>query len=229
MSSIFCAGVILVTLIWLTPYFDRLPHAALAAIIIMSVADIIDFSPIYAHWKFYRHDTYTHVITLITVLAFSVETGLLVGILVAVALFVRRSSKPHLAVVGRIGESPHFRSRRRHEVTTHPDVVAVRVDENLYFANANDVENRLLKVLLRAPESRHLLLVCSAVNFIDTSGLDMLLRLNRNLERNGIRLHLSEVKAPVMDQLRASELLDALTGSVFFTTDQAMRDLTERT
>lgn len=229
LSSIFCAGVILVTLIWLTPYFEHLPHAALAAIIIMSVADIIDFSPIHGHWKFYRHDTYTHVITLVTVLVFSVEVGLLVGILVAVALFVRRSSKPHLAIVGRIGDSAHFRSRARHEVTTHPHVVAVRVDENLYFANANDVENRLLKILQRAPECRHLLLVCSAVNFIDTSGLDMLLQLNRNLERNGIRLHLSDVKAPVMDQLRATELLDGLTGSVFFTTDQAMRDLAERT
>ncbi len=229
MSSMFCAGVILVTLIWLTPYFEHLPHAALAAIIIMSVADIIDFSPIHGHWKFYRHDTYTHVVTLVTVLVFSVEVGLLVGILVAVALFVRRSSKPHLAIVGRIGDSAHFRSRARHEVTTHPHVVAVRIDENLYFANANDVENRLLKILQRAPECRHLLLVCSAVNFIDTSGLDMLLQLNRNLERNGIRLHLSDVKAPVMDQLRATELLDTLTGSVFFTTDQAMRDLAERT
>jgi SulP family sulfate permease len=216
-----------VTLIWLTPYFETLPHAALAAIIIMSVADIIDFKPIYTHWKFYHHDSYTHVVTLASVLLFGVEIGLLVGILVAVALFVRRSSKPHLAVLGRVGESTHFRSRRRHEVTTCPHVVAVRVDENLYFANANDVENRLLKILLREEDVRHMLLVCSAVNFIDTSGLDMLLRLNRNLERMGIRLHLSDVKETVMDQLRASYLINALTGNVFFTTDQAIRDLAE--
>jgi len=228
MSAVFCMFVIGVTLVWLTPWFDRLPHAALAAIIIMSVVNMVDFSPIYRHWKFYHHDTYTHLVTLFSVLVFGVENGLLVGVLVAVALFVRRSSKPHLAVVGRVGESPHFRSQQRHDVTTYPHVTAVRIDENLYFANANDVENRLYRVLQRQPETRHLLLVCSAINFIDTSGLDMLLRLNRNLERREIRLHLAELKAPMMDQLRATELPDALTGDIFFTTDQAMKELAQR-
>ncbi len=226
-SSLFCAAVILIALLWLTPYFAALPHAALAVIIISSLADIIDFSPIRRHWRFYHHDTYTHLVTLVTVLLFGVEIGLLVGILVAVALFVRRSSKPNLAVVGRVGTSSHFRNRDSYEVTTHPRVVAIRVDENLYFANANDVENRLTKLLLREPEAKHLVLVCSAVNFIDTSGLDMLERLNRNLSRAGVRLHLADLKDPLTAQLRASTFLDELTGSVFFTTDQAMRDLAE--
>ena len=107
----FCALFVLVTVLWLTPFFAELPHAALAAIIIMSVSDFIDFSPVYRYWKFYRHDSITHIVALLGVLLFGVERGLLIGILVAVALFVRRSSRPHIAIVGRVGDSAHFRSR----------------------------------------------------------------------------------------------------------------------
>jgi sulfate permease, SulP family len=228
-SALFCMAFIVATLLWLTPAFALLPHAALAAIVIMSIFDFIDFTPIVRHWAFYRHDSITHVVTLFGVLLFGVERGLLAGILVAVALFVRQSSRPHIAVVGRLGDSPHFRNVRRYAVTTYPQITAVRVDENLYFANALIVENRLLKTLDRHPETRHLLIVCNAINFIDTSGLEMLKRLNRDLTRRDIRLHLSDVKSPVLDQLRTSEFPDELSGQIFFTTDQAMRELAERT
>ncbi len=152
LTGVFCALFVLVTVLWLTPYFSALPHAALAAIIIMSVSDFIDFSPVYRYWKFYRHDSITHVVALLAVLMFGVERGLLIGILVAVALFVRRSSRPHIAIVGRVGDSAHFRSELRHQVATHPHVMAVRIDENLYFANANLVETRLLRLVSRNAE-----------------------------------------------------------------------------
>ncbi len=225
LTGVFCALFVLVTVLWLTPFAARLPLAALAAIIIMSVSDFIDFSPIYRYWKFYRHDSITHVVALFGVLLFGVERGLLIGILVAVALFVRRSSRPHIAIVGRVGETAHFRSELRHQVATHPHVMAVRIDENLYFANANLVETRLLRLVSRNAKIRHLLLVCSAINFIDTSGLAMLERLDRELTRRDVQLHLSEVKGPVMDQLNAADLPRELSGRIFFTTDEAMREL----
>ena len=225
LTGVFCALFVLVTVLWLTPYFAALPHAALAAIIIMSVSDFIDFSPVYRYWKFYRHDSITHIVSLLGVLLFGVERGLLIGILVAVALFVRRSSRPHIAIVGRVGDSAHFRSELRYQVATHPHVMAVRIDENLYFANASLVETRLLRLVSRNPKIRHLLLVCSSINFIDTSGLEMLERIDRALIRSDVKLHLSEVKGPVMDQLNASDLPRELSGQIFFTTDEAMREL----
>ena len=227
-SAFVCMAVIVATLLWLTPAFAAMPHAALAAIIIVSVADLIDFRPLREHWSFYRYDTITHLVTMTAVLTLGVEAGLLIGVLVAVAFFVRQSSRPHIAVVGRIGDSEHFRNVARHQAATFPHVAAVRVDENLYFANANQVENELTQLATRHEGIRHLLLVCSAVNFIDTSGLTMLTRVNDNLERLGIRFHLSEVKGPVMDQLKTTHFPARLTGSIFFTTDQAMRDLKER-
>ena len=227
LAGVFGVAFVIATLLWLTPVFGALPHAALAAIIIISVSDFIDFKPIYRYWTFYRHDSITHVVALLGVLAFGVERGLLIGMLVAIALFIRRSSRPHIAIVGRIGDSAHFRSQRRYDVVTHPHVTAVRIDENLYFANANLVEERLLRLVSRNPNIRHLLLVCSAINFIDTSGLKMLERLDRELTRHDVHLHLSEVKGPVMDQLKAAAFPEALSGRVFFTTDEAMRALTE--
>jgi sulfate permease, SulP family len=229
LSTLVCAVVIVITLLWLTPLFQHLPHAALAAIIIVSVIGLFDLTPIKEAWSFYRHDAITHVVTLTAVLLFGVESGLLLGLLVSIALFVRRSSRPHIAVVGRLGSTPHFRNVERYDTETFKHVIAVRVDESLYFANANQVETRLLAIVARQPQARHLLIICSAINFVDTSGLDMLERLNRQLERDGIRLHLAEVKGPVMDQLKQTEFTADLSGSVFFTADQAMRELALRT
>ncbi|MEQ8485745.1 MAG: sulfate permease [Pseudomonadales bacterium] len=228
-AALVCMVVIIVTLMFLTPLFAPLPHAALAAIVVISVLGIMDVQSLRRHWRIHREDSITELATLITVLAFGVETGLLTGVALSIAFFVRTSSRPHVAIVGRIPNTEHFRSARRYDVETFSHVAAIRIDENVYFANANQVENKLLKIVQRRPGTKHLLLVMSAVNMIDVSGLELFYRINQNLEAMGIKLHLSEVKGPVMEQFEATDFIMRLTGSVFFTTDQAMRDLAERT
>lgn len=227
-SSLVCAAVILVTLLFLTPLFANLPQATLAAIVIVCVVGLIDLRAISHHWKLYREDGVTGLITMATVLAFGVETGLIAGVLASIAFFVRRSSRPHIALVGRIGESESFRAARRHEVETHDHVTAVRIDENIYFANANHIESKLHRLIARRPGTHQVLVVCSAVNIIDVSGVEMLARLNDNLTQEGIKLHLSDVKWPVMAQLKRSKLPDELTGRIFFTTDEAMNALADQ-
>ncbi|MYE81948.1 MAG: sulfate permease [Gammaproteobacteria bacterium] len=222
-SMLVCVAGIIVTLLWLTPLFRYLPHATLAAIVIVSVVNLIDFSTLREHWHFYRADVAVHLLTLFGVLILGVEGGLLLGAGAAVALFLRQSSRPHIAVVGRIGDSTHFRNVARYDTETTPHAVAVRVDENLHFANAHDIEDRLLEILNRHPEARHLVLVCSAINFIDNSGLEMLRRMNHRLEARDVALHLSEVKGPVQDQFGTAGLSEELSGEVFLTTDEAMR------
>ena len=226
-SVLICAAVILTTLLWLTPAFKHLPHAALAAIVITSVSGLIDFRTIRHHWRFYRPDVVTHFATLAGVLLAGVEAGLVFGVSIAVVLFVRGSSRPHIAVVGRLGDTAHFRNVERYDVRTWPHVVGVRVDESLYFANANQIETRVWS-LSGAGEGRteHLVLVMSAVNFIDTTGLQMLQRLNDRLGKARIKLHLCEVKGPVRDQLDRIAPNYWLTGNVFRTTDDAFKALT---
>ena len=224
-SALVCVAVIGATLLWFTPLFENLPHATLAAIIIAAIVGIIDFSMLREHWRFFRGDVLLHFLALGGVLLLGVEAGLLLGVGTAIVLILHRSSRPHIAVVGRLGDSVHFRNVDRHDTQTVPHVAAVRLDENLYFANANEVEDQLLAIVKRHTQARHLVLVCSAINFIDTTGLEMLRRLNHTLDSLGIALHLSHVKGPVRDQLESTSLPGELSGNHYPTTDDAMREL----
>lgn len=224
-SALICFAMVAATLLWFTPLFHYLPHAVLGVIIIASVFTLVDFASLRYQWHFNRRDAFISLGTLSAVLTFGVEAGLVIGIFISVALLIHRSSRPHIAVVGRIGGSEHFRNAERYEVETLTHVTAIRIDGSLYFANARHIENFLMQVIAERPEIEHLVLVCTSVNFVDSSGLEMLDRVTRNLAAIGVGVHLAEVKGPVMDQLEKTDFIRRLSGTVYFTTDQAMRDL----
>ena len=225
-STLFCAAVVAATLLWLTPWFLHLPRAALAAVVIVAVWELLDFRSVRDHWRFHKPDAATHVATFAGVLVLGVEAGLLVGMAVSLALLLRTSSDPHIAVLGRLGETPHFRNVERFATRTWPHLVAARVDASLHFGNAEPIETQLL-ALSRDASVRHLVLVMSAVNFVDASGLEMLRRLAGQLRSGDVALHLCEVKGPLRDQLEYADLADWLSGEVFPTTDDAVQALSE--
>ena len=238
-SAFVCAGIIVLTLLWLTPLFESLPHAVLAAIVMVAVFELADFRSVARDWHFYRPDVVTHFATFAGVLVVGVEAGLVIGVAISIVLFMRGSARPHIAVVGRLGDTPHFRNVKRYPVRTWAHLVAARVDESFYFANADTSESRLAE-LVDNPERaaddenpgseaavEHLLIIMSAVNFIDTTGLEMLKRLTHRLGRRNVALHLCEIKGPVRDQLEHAAVDDWLTGRVFQTTDDAFNALTE--
>jgi SulP family sulfate permease len=222
-SSLVCALVIVVMLLFFTGLFATLPHAVLAAIVMVSVVGLMDLKSSRHHWSIHRNDTITEVATLLLVLFMGVEIGLAAGVLLSVAFFIRTSSRPNITQVGRMAETDHFRSIKRYDVETLPHVLALRVDENIYFANAAQIEDKFLKRSQRRKGTRHLLIVCSSVNMIDATGLQMLNRLNTNLERAGISLNLSDVKGRLMPHLDAAKLGEQISGEIFFTADRAMK------
>ena len=224
-SVLVCAAVIVVTLLWLTSWFEHLPHATLAAIVVTSVWGLVDFRSLRQRWRFHRADVVAHFATLTGVLALGVEAGLLVGVGVSLALFLRSSSDPHMAMLGRLGDTPHFRNVERYAVATWPHLLVVRVDESIYFANADQIETRLL-AMSGDDSLRHLVLTMSAVNFVDASGLEMLQRLAFRLHSRDVALHLCDVKGPVRDQLGHIDIDSWLSGRVFRTTDDAVNELT---
>ena len=225
LSSLFCALVVVLTLTFLTGLFANLPKAVLAAIVIVSVIGLIDFKSSRKHWSVYRHDSWTELATMSLVLIFGVEVGLLAGVGISIALFIRSSSQPNITQVGRLDDSEHFRSVKRFEVTTYPNILALRVDENIFFANATQIEDRLLRRALRRKDTKHLVVVCSSVNMIDATGLMMLYRLNSHLAEANISLSLSDVKGPLMKQLSNTDITQSISGEVFFNTDQAIKQL----
>ncbi len=222
-SSLVCAVVVILALLFLTGIFSVLPNAVLSAIVMVSVIGLMDLKTTREHWALQKHDVITEYATLFMVLFLGVETGLIGGVLLSIAFFIRSSSRPNITQVGRLGDTEHFRSIKRHDVETLPHVLALRVDENIYFGNAVQIEDKFLKRSQRRKGTRHLLMVCSSVNLIDATGMQMLHRLNSNLKRADIALSLCDVKGTLMPTVEASGLTEALTGQIFFTADRAMK------
>ncbi len=227
-ASIVSASWILLTLVLLTPLFHYLPRAVLAAIILVAVATLVDVRALSKTWRYNKADAIALAATFFAVLLLGVEVGILTGIAISIALFLYRTSRPHIAIVGRVGQSEHFRNIHRHTVYTDARVLAIRVDESLYFANARFLEDYILSAVADAAEIEHVVLTMSAVNFVDTSALESLESLIDELRDVGVTVHMAEVKGPVMDQFERSELLDHLTpGQIFLSTHQAMQALSE--
>lgn len=207
---------------WLAP----LPKAVLAAIIVVAVWQLVDFRSLLNTWRYDRGDGSAQALTLIGVLLLGVERGLMLGAGVSLLLFLYRSSRPHIAVLGRIEGSEHYRNVLRHNVTTFPGLLLIRIDETLYFANAPKVESALQQIILSGAQPRHVVIVLSGVNYIDASGLDVLDALERELQNKGVVLHLAEVKGPVMDRLASTALAARLGATrVHLSLEAAVRAL----
>lgn len=220
-AGIFTAlGIALATL-FLTPWLAGLPQATLAATIILAVLSLVDLPALRRTWRYSRPDFAAMLTTILVTLGLGVEQGITAGVLLSLALYLWRTSRPHSAVVGRVPGTGHFRNIERHQVITTPGVLALRVDESLYFANARFLEDRIAALVADRPGLRHVVLMCPAVNEIDASALESLEEINRRLSEAGIRFHLSEVKGPVMDRLHRSTFLSHLTGEVFLSQHEA--------
>ena len=218
-------GIALAALL-LTPLLFFLPKATLAATIIVAVLSLVDFSILKRTWQYSRVDFSAVAATILLTLGFGVEVGVSAGVLISIGLFLYKTSRPHVAEVGLVPGTQHFRNILRHDVQTHPSLVTLRIDESLYFANARYLEDYLYDRVVGDNEIRNVVLMCSAVNEIDMSALESLEEANHRLQDIGITLHLSEVKGPVMDRLQRSHFINDLTGRVFLSQYDAMVALT---
>ena len=225
LAGVFTALGILVVMLWFSPLLAYLPRATLAATIIVAIVPLIDRHVFVHSFRYNRADFAALVLTVLVTLFYSVEGGLIAGVAVSLALHLYRTGKPHIAILGRVGDSEHFRNVLRHSVHTHPDVILMRVDESLYFPNVRYWENRVNQALADYPQARHLVLVCSAINHIDISALDSLYTVNQRLYDAGIVFHLAEVKRPVHDSLQAIGFTQAIHGQIFVSTYAAWQQL----
>lgn len=199
----------------LTPLIFFLPVATLSATIIVAVLSLVDFSILKRSWSYSKPDFVAVAATILFTLGMGVETGVSAGVILSVGLHLYRTSRPHVAEVGLVPGTQHFRNINRHKVLTAPALLTIRIDESLYFANARFLEDYLYDRLAGCDQIRDVVLMCSAVNEIDLSALESLEAINLRLGETGVRLHLSEVKGPVMDRLKETHFLEALTGQVF--------------
>jgi SulP family sulfate permease len=224
-AGVFTAAGITLASLYLTPALYYLPQATLAATIVVAVLSLVDVSILRKTWNYAKSDFMAVLATLVATLAVGVETGLVVGVGVSLALYIYRTSRPHMAEVGLVAGTEHFRNVQRHTVVVSPRVLSLRVDESLYFANSRALEDRVNNAVASRPGLKHVVLQCSAINDIDASALESLEAVDLRLRGVGVRLHLSEVKGPVMDRLKNTEFLHSLSGRVFLTHYQAIHEL----
>lgn len=215
LAGAFTAVGILAATLFLTPIFQFLPQAVLAATIMVAVLSLVDASAILRTFKYSKMDFSSMFATIVCVLVVGVETGILVGVSLSLLLFLWRTSQPHVAIVGLVPGTEHFRNVDRYDVITHPSILTLRIDESLYFANAGYLEDKIYEQISLRPEVKHVILLCSAVNMIDASALESLSAISHHLNSSGVNFHLSEVKGPVMDSLKRSDFFEKFKGKVF--------------
>jgi SulP family sulfate permease len=225
-AGAFTAVGLAIAALALTPLIFFLPKAVLAATIIVAVLSLVDFSVLRKSWGYSRADFAAVLATILLTLGLGVEAGVSTGVIVSLVLHLYKTSRPHVAEVGLVPGTQHFRNVLRHEVETDPALLTLRVDQSLYFANARFLEDLVQDRVAENRNLRHVVLMCSAVNEIDLSALESLEAINERLSAAGITLHLSEVKGPVMDRLRRSHFLDELSGRVFLSQYDAWKALT---
>ena len=224
-AGFFTAILIAIVVLLFAPVLFWLPRVALAAIIIVAIYGLLDFSILRKAWKYSKADFAALFITLASTLIIGVEVGIGLGVLASIFIHLYKTSQPHVAVIGRVRGTEHFRNINRHAVETFENQLSIRIDESLYFANTRYLEELIFTLVTDKPSLEHVILMCTAVNKIDMSALETLEKINETLMELGMKLHLSEVKDPIMGSLAQTDFFKNLSGNNYLSQNQAVEDL----
>ena len=225
MSGVMSSLLMIAVSLYFTSFFQNLPLTILAATIFVSIWKLVSFLPFFETWKYSKADGLAMWATFLGVTCIDISTGLVIGIILTFILLLWRISRPHIAVIGLVEGTQHFRNVSRYDVLTTETIASFRIDENLNFLNAHVLKGYIITELSHNPQIQHVVINCSSISNIDLSAVEMLEDLNRELLQLGIQLHLSEVKSPVMDQLNSSRLINMLSGKIFLSHYQAIQTL----
>lgn len=224
-SMVIAALILAIAVVLFTQWFANIPKAALAVIILMAVLPLVKFKSILHTWHYDRGDGIAELATLVSVLILGIEEGITLGIFLTFASYLRKASHPHIAVVGRLPNTKHYRNIKRHQVETWEQLLLMRIDENITFANMNFIEDFIEAQLRDAPKVKHIVLIFTSVSDIDTTALEALEQLNQSLKNIGITLNFAEVKGFLLDKVQKSDLFTQLNGQLFFDAEQAVSTL----
>jgi len=217
-------GIGLATM-FLTPLLFFLPNATLAATIIVAVLSLVNFSALKHAWSYSKADFAAMLVTILVTLIEGIEPGLIAGVGLSIVLHLYGTSRPHIAIVGQIPGTRHFRNVKNYEVVTYPEILSIRIDESLYFPNARFIEDFINDAVAKNPEIKNIIIECPAINKIDISALESLEAINARLKDGGITFHLSELKNPILESLKRSHFLEELTGKVHLTQYEAVSSI----
>lgn len=227
LSNVFAGLIVLVTLLFLTPLLYHLPQAVLAAVIMMAVIGLVNFRAIAHAWHTHKHDGIAAVVTFVATLAFAphLDNGIMVGAGLAIILYLYRTMKPRVAILGRHPDGT-LRDVKVHKLPVSENIIAIRYDGSLYFANVSYFEDAILEAVANNPQAKHLMIVSYGINQLDASGDEVIHHVVERLRSNGIRVVFCGLKNQVLDVMRHSGLLDYLGNeNIFSDEDKALESI----
>jgi len=230
-SSVITAIFVVITLLFLTPLLYHLPKAVLAAVIMMAVFGLINFSAMKHAWHTNKHDGIASFVTFACTLGFAphLEQGILIGAGLTIVLFLYRTMRPRVAILGRYKDGTLRDVYVNPDLHTDENIIALRFDGSLYFANVAFFEDTLLEAVSDHPDAKYILVVGDGINQMDASGEEVLHHLVERFEANGITLVFSGLKKQVLDVLRNTGLFDELHAeNIFATESMALREIYNR-
>lgn len=225
-AALISAFIVGLTLLFLTPLFYNLPKALLASIIIVAVLRLIDFSYPIRLFRNRKEEFFLLIFTFLVTLFVGIKEGILWGVVLSLLLLVYRTTKPHLAVLGRISGTKLYKNIERFEnAEEHPGVLIIRFDAQLYFANADFFKKALLdEINARSGKLNLLIISCEAINYIDSSASSMLKRLLEKIRGQEIEIYLSSAIGPIRDSLKKSGITEIIgERNMFNSVEEAVR------
>ncbi|NDP49384.1 MAG: STAS domain-containing protein [Sulfuriferula multivorans] len=221
LSSVFTSVIVLVTLLFLTPMLYHLPQAVLAAIIIMAVGGLVNIEGVKHAWHTHKHDGAAAIVTFLATLLFAphLDNGILIGAGLAIVLFLLRTMKPRVALLGRYTDGTLRDIKVNPDMPTSEHIMALRYDGSLYFANVSYFEDAVLEGLAERPNAKYVLIVGDAINQLDASGEEVVHHLIDRLKSAGITLVFSGLKKQVLDVMRNTSLFELIGQENIFSTE----------
>jgi SulP family sulfate permease len=231
LSSLWAAGAVLLTLLFLTPYFYHLPKPVLAAIIMLAVLNLIDVGALKQAWLASKEDGFAATATFLVTLAFApnIQNGILAGIIISLGAFIYGRMRPRVAVVS-LHPDGTLRDVTRHNLAPlHPQIGVLRFDASLYFANASFFEDAVLKLERETPDVKYIVIAAQGINGLDASGVETLRNLSSRLRQNGVTLVIGGLKRQVLDVIQRTGLVRAMgERNVFMTEREAIDSVLTR-
>lgn len=211
LASLVTAGVVALTLIWLTPLFYYLPTAVLAAIVLRAVYSLFEWRRAMELFRIHRTDFAMLLATFALTLGLGIEEGVLAGVLLSVATIMLRAARPHVVLLGKLPGGDHYRSLGRFpEAEAVPEVAILRFDADLYFINTRYLTDTVLKLIQGEERPRLIILEAAGISQIDSTGLEALENLLGYLRDAGVAFYVAGAVGPVRDRLAKAGLMDRI-------------------
>ena len=228
-AAMISAVMVILALLFLTPFFYDLPKAILGSIIMVAVVGLIDFHEVKVLWKQNRRDLMMLIVTFLGTLILGVEEGIGLGVILSLAMVIYRTTRPHVAVLGNVPDTHFYRNVERFKgLKVKDEVLIIRFDAQLYFANSEFFKEQLAELTAEKGDKLKLIILnAESINYLDSSAVHAIKDVVEEYRKKGIEIAFSGVKGPVRDAMSRAEILTTSTGRHFFMSVQEAVDCYE--